>query len=192
MKRTLYMLLLLVGTTFLLASCTQNPERDRLQEQPDAPSYKIVEGHAPVWELATTQLLEMADAMPEEMYGYRPHDSVQTFAEQLVHIGTSCKSIASVFLKDVRPEGQPAIEPATMTKAEIRAMIQTGMSDAWDIIKTMSDDQLLNETCTSFSGNTMSRLEGLLFVQDHMSNHKSKANLYIRVSGNEPPPYRYY
>jgi len=55
----------------------------------------------------------------------------------------------------------------------------------------MSDEQL-TESIKSFSGNDMTRMEGLLLVHDHLTNHKAKANLYVRISGNEPPAYRYY
>jgi len=184
---------LLIGAMFILVQCTSDTSKGASDVAIATPSYQIVEGHAPVWELATKQLLEMADAMPEDLYGYRPHDSVQTFAEQLVHIVTASKGIANFFMKDERSDGPPpSVDVSSITREELKALIRTQMAETWDIIKTISDDELLNETCQSFSGNTMSRLEGLWFVQDHMSNHKSKANLYIRVSGNEPPSYRYY
>ena len=158
-----------------------------------APTFKIIEGHAPVWKEAVAQIMELADAMPEDQYGFKPHDSVRTFAEQLVHIGGSSPVIANMFLKDIKPDGPPPdMDVSAMSKDEIKAMVKKGLEDTWDIMKTMSDDQLLNETCQSFSGNTMSRLEGMLLVHDHLTNHKGKANLYVRISNNPPPHYRYY
>ena len=52
--------------------------------------------------------------------------------------------------------------------------------------------EVFTEEIKSFGGNQMSRLEGMLTVHDHMTNHKAKANLYVRISGNTPPSYKYY
>ncbi|MEM9326947.1 MAG: DinB family protein [Bacteroidota bacterium] len=190
MARLIRFLTISITLALLIIQCAPGGKEEQLKT---TPTYKIVEGHAPVWEGAIAQLLAMADSMPEDMYTYRPHDSIQTFAEQLIHIAQSSKVIANRFLKDVRPEGPaPAIDASQITRADLKALLKTSLRETWDIVETMSDDQLLHETCESFSGNTMSRLEGLLFVQDHLTNHKSKANLYIRVSGHQPPSYRYY
>ena len=131
-------LLFTIGALFLLIQCAPNSQNQVVA--PADPTFKIVEAHAPVWELATTQLLEMADAMPEDMYGYRAHDSVRTFAEQIAHICGSSQVIANMFLKDIRPEGAPpAVDVAGITTDSLKAMIQSSMDATWDIMKTMND-----------------------------------------------------
>ena len=151
-----------------------------------------MEAHAPVWDEAIAHVMELADAMPEDYYDFKPPDSVRTFSGQLIHIGASSKVIANMFLKDIRPEGPPPdMDVSAMTKAEIVAFVKTNLEETGEIMKSMSDEQLA-EKVKSFSGNEMTRLEGLLFVHDHLTNHKGKANLYVRISGKEPPNYRYY
>ena len=61
----------------------------------------------------------------------------------------------------------------------------------WEIMSSVSDQQL-DEQIKSFRGNDFTRREGLITVHDHLTNHKAKANLYIRISGNTPPAYGYY
>ena len=172
---------------FTIVSCAPQPK----EKVDEGPTYKIVEAHMPVWEEAIKQVIELADAMPEENYSYQPHDSVRTFAEQLVHIGGSSNFIANLFLKDTRPEGAQ-VTASEMSKDEIKEYVESNLRSAAEVMKSMSDKQLLEEEAKSFSGNTMSRLEGLLFIHDHLTNHKAKANLYVRISGNNPPSYRYY
>lgn len=178
--------------TAILTNCTQsNPAAE--SEEPEGPTFNFVEGHAPVWNEAIAQIMELAESMPEDSYGFTPHDSVRTFAQQLLHIGSSSVVIANMFLKDIMPEGEgPPPDPEVdMSKEEIIASVKQNLEDTWEIMKSMSDQQL-DEEIKSFSGNTMSRREGLLLVHDHLTNHKGKANLYVRISGNEPPSYRYY
>lgn len=191
MKRNLTMVAILVMTA-ILTNCSQsNPAVE--SEEPEGPTYNFVEGHAPVWNEAIAQIMELAESMPEDSYDFTPHDSVRTFAQQLLHIGGSSVMIANMFLKDIMPEGEgPPPDPEVdMSKEEIIASVKQNLEDTWEIMKSMSDQQL-DEEIKSFSGNTMSRREGLLLVHDHLTNHKGKANLYVRISGNEPPSYRYY
>ncbi|MEQ9286533.1 MAG: DinB family protein [Cyclobacteriaceae bacterium] len=186
----------IAGSALVFAYCSQPAKQEAKaaeMKEEKKPSYAIVEQHALVWKEAISQLHELADVMPEESYGFKPHDSLRTFAGQLAHIAGSSKVIANMFLKDIKPDGPPAdMDVSAMSKEDMKNMITKNLNETWDIIKTMSDDQLINEKTKSFSGNEMSRLEGLWLVHDHLTNHKAKANMYIRVSGNKPPKYRYY
>lgn len=166
-------------------------ENDDLAYEETMPTYSFVENHAPVWQEATEQMMELADAMPDDMYSYSPHDSVRTFAEQLVHVGGSSVMICNLFLKDIQPSAPPEMDIASMSKSEVKEMVKAGLDQAWEIMSSMSDQQL-DEEIKSFAGNTMTRREGMMLVHDHLTNHKAKANLYVRISGNEPPSYRYY
>lgn len=173
-----------------LSYCT--PPSDTAQADEVAePTYVFVESHDLVWDEAILQIEEIAEAMPEDMYNYKPHDSIMTFAEQLLHIGSSSKVLANMFLKDIQPAESPEMDASTMTKAEIMEFVKTNLVEAGEIMKSMSDEQL-QEEIKSFSGKPMTRQQGLLFVHDHLTNHKGQANLYVRVSGNEPAAYRFY
>ncbi len=145
-----------------------------------------------MWNAAIDQIVELSDAMPVDMYNYKPSDSVRTFAEQLIHIGGSSVVIANLYLKDIPPpEDRPDMDVANMSKEEIMKFVITSLEQTGEIISSMSDQQLM-EKIKSFGGNDMTRLEGLLTVHDHLTNHKAKANLYVRITGNKPPSYRYY
>lgn len=155
-------------------------------------TYTFVEAQAPIWEEAIAQIEELADAMPEDMYDYKPHDSVRTFAEQLIHIGGSSKVMANMFLKDEQPSGPPPqMDASAMSKEDVVEYVVTNLREAGDIMRSVSDEALQEET-KSFSGRNITRMQGLLMIHDHLTNHKAKANLYVRISGNDPPNYRYY
>ncbi len=190
MKRNLTMAAIVVMAA-ILTNCTESNSTAESTE-PEGPTYNFAEGHAPVWNEAIAQVLELAESMPEDSYSFTPHDSVRTFAQQLLHIGGSSKMIANMFLKDIQADGPPQEPEVEMSKEEIIASVKQDLEEAGEIMKGMSDDQLDEEVKNPFSGNTMSRRVALMFIHDHLTNHKAKANLYVRISGNEPPAYRYY
>ncbi|MFY0600653.1 MAG: DinB family protein [Cyclobacteriaceae bacterium] len=172
----------------LLSYCTP-PEK---VEEIKSPTFLFVEGHAPVWEAAISQVIALIDSMPGDQLGYRPHEELRTFSEQIVHIGGSSKVIANLYLKDIPPPAeQPEMDIESMSKEDLKAFVKGQLSEAWEIIASVSDEDLKGQI-KSFGGNDMTRMEGLLTVHDHLSNHKAKVNMYVRLSGNNPPPYSYY
>lgn len=156
-------------------------------------SYTIASEHVKVWDIAIEQVLELVDSMPDEHLNYSPDDTIRTFAEQIVHIGISSQMITDMFLKDLpRPDKMPEVNAAEMTKEELKTFVRERLEKARETIAAMSNDKLLNETVNSYMNHEMTRLEGMMFAHDHLTNHKAKANLYIRLVGQMPPHYRYY
>ncbi len=188
MKNATQSILLLCAMAILTQCAQQATEGAKSNE----PTFDIANQHLLVWNEAINQVMALADSMPEEMYGYKPHDSIRSFAEQLIHIGGSSKVICDLYLKDVPPpQERPDMNVSEMSKEEVKSFVKSQMQAVADSMATMSNQQLA-EMIKSFGGNDMTRLEGLLTVHDHMTNHKAKANLYVRMSGNTPPSYRYY
>lgn len=156
-------------------------------------STSIADRQVKVWDVAVRQVMDIADAMPADKYNFRPHDSVMTFAEQLVHIGQTSVFITNAFLKDIpRPKVRQKISADSMNKTEVMAYVKEQLAKARTNISGMTNDQLTNEEVTSFVGNKMSRLEGMLLAHDHLTNHKAKANLYLRMVDIKPPKWMYY
>lgn len=156
-------------------------------------STSIADRQVKVWDVAVQQVMDIADAMPADKYNFRPHDSVMTFAEQLVHIGQTSVFITNAFLKDIpRPKVRQKISADSMNKTEVMAYVKEQLAKARTNMSGMTNDQLTNEEVTSFVGNKMSRLEGMLLAHDHLTNHKAKANLYLRMVDIKPPKWMYY
>ena len=185
----------LLKTTFLMAMMAvfvQCAQQVPPETAATGPTYDIANMHIKVWNTAIDQVMAMVDSMPDDQLNYKPHDGVRTFAEQIEHIGSSSKSICNLYLKDSEwSKDEPPKKISELSKDELKAFVQSQMQAVADTLATMSDQQLAEEI-TSFGKNKMTRLEGIWTVHDHMTNHKAKANLYVRISGNTPPNYRYY
>jgi len=72
-----------------------------------------------VWERAKTYTLAMAEAMPEEKYGYKPYESALTYGGHLIHIVENWYGLCGRFVKE---EGWPLddrLDATKLSKAEI-------------------------------------------------------------------------
>lgn len=149
----------------------------------------FVELTLPMWETGKMHTLEVADAMPEEKYGYKPTEVSKTFAEQMVHIGYSLTFFSKKMIKGEKMKyEEPSAEG--LSKAEVMAIVEKGFVDMEEAIKTLNEEDLKVEL--PFGPNTkMNRAQAIVFAHDHTTNHRAKANLYIRMNGIDPPKYKF-
>ncbi|WP_298928271.1 DinB family protein [uncultured Allomuricauda sp.] len=152
------------------------------------PKTDFTKMYLPVWLEAEKHCLEVANAMPEELYGYRPTPESKTFAEQLVHIGYTVELLTKRYVQgmEVKPNTPDA---STMSKQEILQLLKNGFAYTTEVIYAVEQSKL-DETCVMYhSGNTVSRAFAFFYVQDHLTNHRAKANLYLRMNNIKPPSY---
>ena len=152
------------------------------------PKTAFTKMYLPVWLEAKAHCLDVAKAMPEDNYSYRPTSVSKTFGAQLVHIAHTVKLLTERYVQGM--EVQPNTPDASkMTKAEIIKLLEEGFDYTTNVIRNIGQKQL-DETCVMYhSGNTVSRAFAFFYVQDHMANHRAKANLYVRMNGVKPPAY---
>ena len=152
------------------------------------PKTPFAQMYLPVWQEAREHCLEVARAMPEELYSYKPTEVSKTFGEQMVHIGYTIELLTKRYVQGM--EVVPKTPDAnSMSKAEILELLERGFAYTKEVIYAIEQAQL-DETCVMYhSGNTVSRAFALFYVQDHLTNHRAKANLYLRMNGIDPPEY---
>jgi uncharacterized damage-inducible protein DinB len=175
-KSLLLIFTLLCFSTITLAQIENTPQTD------------FTKMYLPVWLEAKAHCLAVANAMPEELYPYKPTEVSKTFAEQMVHIAHTVELLTQRYVQgmEVKPNTPDA---SKMTKAEIIKLLEDGFDYTTNVIYTIKQEQL-DETCVMYhSGNTVSRALAFIYVQDHMANHRAKANLYIRMNNIKPPEY---
>lgn len=171
-------LLLVFTITFLVV----NAQSDK------TPKTEFTQMYLPVWLEAKRHCLDVARAMPEELYSYKPTEVSKTFGEQMVHIAHASELLTKRYVlgMDVTPNTPDA---SKMTKQEILKLLEDSFDYTTSIIYTVEQEKL-DETCKMYhSGNIVSRAFALFYVQDHMANHRAKSNLYLRMNSIEPPEY---
>jgi len=163
------------------ASLTTSPTK----VTPKTPFTKM---YLPIWEEAMDHCLAVANAMPESKYTYQPTEVSKTFAEQMVHIATSTELLTKRYVQgmSIKPE---RLDASKLSKADIISLLKERFAYTTNVIRTIEQRQL-DELCIMYhSKNEVSRAFALFYVQDHLANHRAKANLYVRMNGIEPPAY---
>ena len=176
MKKILIMVFAVSGSFSLFAQENKIPKTD------------FTRMYLPVWLEAREHCLDVAKAMPADLYSYKPTEVSKTFAEQMVHIAHTVELLTQRYVQgmEVKPNTPDA---SKMSKEEIIKYLEDGFDYVTSVIYSIEQDQL-DETCVMYhSGNTVSRAFAFFYVQDHMANHRAKSNLYVRMNNIQPPEY---
>lgn len=133
--------------------------------------------------VALTKLsVAVAQAMPQDQYGFRPHPESMNFGELISHIATTNYQFCAG-LKDSSP---PALSSPTNKESVVKFL-----SDSFDycsaVIPNLSDQQL-NTAHDSPDGRLLGR-EILLAMYIHVAHHRGQAEIYLRDKGIKPPAY---
>ncbi|HET9405877.1 MAG TPA: DinB family protein [Candidatus Sulfotelmatobacter sp.] len=133
---------------------------------------------------ALTKLsIAVAQAMPADQYGFRPHPESMNFGELMNHIaGTNYQFCAG--LKDSDP---PSL-PSPTDKDGIVKFLSDSFDYCSGIINNLSEKQL-TDPHNSPDGR-MSGRDVLLAMYVHVAHHRGQAEIYLRDKGVKPPPYR--
>ncbi len=149
----------------------------------------FVETTIPMWEMAKTHTLEVLDAMPEDKFNYKPTEKSKTFGSQMVHIGYTLKYFKHGMIEGNRIEFKEP-DASSMTKAEIRALLEEGFDMYMEAISKLTDEDL--SVALPFGPEKkITRGQSIIFAHDHVTNHRAKANLYIRMNDMDPPSYKF-
>jgi uncharacterized damage-inducible protein DinB len=129
--------------------------------------------------------MAVANAMPADQYGFRPHPESMTFGELMNHIAQTNYQFC-VGMKDVDAPAEASATPAQ--KESIVKFLQGSFDYCAPIIRGLTDAQLSGKH-NSPDGNLSGR-EVLLALYIHVAHHRGQAEIYLRDKGIKPPSYR--
>jgi uncharacterized damage-inducible protein DinB len=143
------------------------------------------------------QLLDAADAMPEEKFNFNPeslkipgddYKGVRSFAGQLKHIAASNYFIWSPLTGDKLPEGlKDGDGPQNLkTKAEIISFLKDSFALGHKAAATLTTENMLQTPGSSKS----TRLRLAVFGVEHAFDHYGQIVEYLRMNGIVPPASR--
>ena len=127
--------------------------------------------------------IAVAQAMPPEQYGFRPHAESMNFGELMAHIATTNYQFCAG-LKDFAPPSRPS--PAN--KDGIVQFLSASFDFCSGVIPALTAEQL-DKVHNSPDGRLPGR-EILLAMYIHVAHHRGQAEIYLRNRGIKPPPYR--
>ena len=138
------------------------------------------------WANNKAYTLELAEAMPEEFYTYRPSEEQRTFQEQLLHIVSNMTWLSSSYLGGVKVEAD--LKKKDYTKAEVIDIMTKAFELAGDAIEKLPAEEL--ETIVKFFAGPMSKRQIMVLMNDHLVHHRGQVITYARLKGVKPPSYR--
>ncbi|MEP0365760.1 MAG: DinB family protein [Cyclobacteriaceae bacterium] len=154
------------------------------------PQSQFAKDYLSIWKVTTKNAIDIAEAMPEDLYDYKPNDSSKTFADQIGHIAMTTLYLSKGFVNTEWGKYDDG-SMAGKSKDEVVALLKANLEESTKLIAGMSEEAS-TETIKAFGGKMVKRYVALLFIQDHLTNHKAKANLYIRMNDIKPPAYAFF
>ena len=152
-----------------------------LWAQASAPS--LAKELGATFQRAATEIIDVAEAMPAEKYGYKPTPEISSFGDQLVHVA----GITQRFIDAAKGTKTDAAHHGAMAKPEVIALLKTTFQSAQEMIAPLTDAQLLEPVKFPFGDRTVTRAtfwQGPLF---QIRNHYGQLVVYLRMNGIVPP-----
>lgn len=163
----LKIVLLLFISTFAMA---QNASTDAFLEK---------------WNNSKNYLIEVAKAMPEELYDYKPTEREMSFSKQLLHIKGNMEWLSSTYFTDT--EYEKTKDENNYSKDETIAILEKSFDAVYEIIKK-TDPKLLDLKVDFFAG-PKTKLQILNLLQDHVTHHRGQLLVYLNLKNIQPPTY---
>jgi uncharacterized damage-inducible protein DinB len=148
-----------------------------------APAPSLAKELGATFQRAATEIIDVAEAMPAEKYGYKPTPEISSFGDQLVHVA----GITQRFIDAAKGTKTDAAHHGAMAKPEVIALLKTTFQSAQEMIAPLTDAQLLEPVKFPFGDRTVTRAtfwQGPLF---QIRNHYGQLVVYLRMNGIVPP-----
>ncbi len=138
-----------------------------------------------------SEVMQLAKAVPEEKYGWRPGPSVRTFQQVFLHIAHGSRLILSIAQgndpDDVKKmlDGASAYEQQPVSKEKTIAELTGAFAEVHKYLDEVRAQQLTRDM--EFFGQKTTRRGILVWLDTHAGEHLGQAIAYARMNGITPP-----
>jgi len=185
--------LLMAAATLLTLGLAHTGSAQGQQGQgapPAAPTITTLAGDVQAdWAIHKDLLVNAADAMPADKFGYKPTPAQRSYGEQIMHVVAADQSVVGM-LGGKTPA--PAINLKAATKAEVMTALRQSM-DYWEVVLKEFTDQQLNERVAVPPGPlglSASRQRAIYWCMQHNWDIYGQMVVYLRLNGIVPPASR--
>jgi uncharacterized damage-inducible protein DinB len=149
-----------------------------------SPAPRLAQELVATWERAAANMVDVADAMPEERYDFKPTPEVRTFREQLVHVaGTVHRFIDEA--NGTKGTSDPPHTP--MTKADVIRLLTQTFQAGQTMIGSLTDAQIVEPVKFPFGERMVSRYGFWMGPLQDAADHYGQLVIYLRLNGIVPP-----
>jgi len=135
---------------------------------------------------ATGKIMQLADAIPEDKYGWRPMDGVNSVQEVLQHVTQANLGIGGM-LGAKAPAGldRKTVGAAMKTKADAIATTKSAIDAVREALATIPANQLMEEV--DFFGGKAPKFRVVMILVGHEHEHLGQLIAYARSNHVVPP-----
>ena len=126
-------------------------------------------------DISKNYMLAVAEAMPENLYNFKPTNEVYTFNELINHIAYGIQWWEANYIKLKETKWDPP-----SAKANKKETIKQLQKSFQSLEETLNNEKLTDE-----------RVKGFYSTLDHVSHHRGQATLHLRLNGITPPEYAF-
>jgi uncharacterized damage-inducible protein DinB len=158
---------------------------------PVAPTITTLAGDVQAdWAIQKELLVNAADAMPADKFGYKSTPAQRSYGEQIMHAVQANQTLALVLGKT-----PPAINVKAATKAEVTTALRQSMDYTEVVLKEFTDQQLNERVAippgpSPFMSSSASRLRTIYWCMQHNMDMYGQMVVYLRLNGIVPPASR--
>ena len=145
----------------------------------------------PLYEKGLELTLEVAEAMPDSLYSFKPEEGAKSFGEQIIHGTYGFDALIDIYVMGNKEREYNPPDATKMTKTEIIEAVKKYSKISLENLNKLTEKQL-PDSINIFGKYKTTKKEAFYFLRDHMTNHRAKANLYIRLNGLKPPSWGYF
>ena len=145
------------------------------------------------WEASKQFTIDVANAMPAELYSFKPNPEEMTFGEQMVHI-----AVGNVFrfnqITGMKPPFPLDLEkPPASDKQNVLKLLDQSFDYVIATLPAITPEQLQRTWhIPSWKGRTDPDGRAMIvnmFV--HTAHHRAQCEVYMRAKGIKPPDYTF-
>lgn len=129
--------------------------------------------------------IEVAQTMPADQFGFRPHPDSMNFGELMSHIASTNYAFCAG-LKDADPPSVP--DPSAIDKDAVVKFLSSSYDYCSGVISNLTEEQLTKPHASP--DGRMAGRDILLAMYVHVAHHRGQAEIYLRDKGIRPPSYR--
>ncbi len=135
---------------------------------------------------ARGKIQQLAEAMPDKKYSWRPAKGVRSVSEVAMHVTSANYFFASMMGTPV-PEGidPMKLETSVTEKAQVVEALKKSFDHVEGAIKALPESQFDEMTKTPMG--EMSKRSLMLLVMRHADEHLGQSIAYARMNGVTPP-----
>jgi uncharacterized damage-inducible protein DinB len=145
------------------------------------------------WQISKQFTLDVANAMPADLYNYKPNPEEMTFGEQIVHIAGANVYRFNQITGVKPPFNLEPNKPLPSDKAFAIKLLEQSFNYVLEVLPEITSEEL-KRTWHIPSWKGRPDPDGRAMILNmfvHTAHHRAQCEVYMRTKGIQPPDYTF-